>query len=182
MSNKASLPGYQHVDHLGITVPDLDAAVDFYCRILGAEVAYRLGPFDAADMPPQPDGRDWMEAHVDVQGAKLSIAMLKVGPNMMMELFQYDKPANRRSEPPRNCDIGGHHFALKVDKLEPALKHLEENGCTLMDGPIDLPEGPTVGCRCQYLRDPWGNYIELMEYERQAYMEETGVHPYGVGS
>lgn len=181
MNKQTSLPGYQHVDHLGITVPNLDAAVDFYCRVLGAEVAYRLGPFDAAEMPPEPDGRDWMEAHVDVKGAKLSIAMLKVGRNMMMELFQYDKPVDRRSEPPRNCDIGGHHFALKVDKLEPALKYLEENGCTLLAGPIDLPEGPTVGCRCQYLRDPWGNYIELMEYNRQAYMDDTGVRPYGVG-
>ncbi|HEX2138300.1 MAG TPA: VOC family protein [Woeseiaceae bacterium] len=177
---KATLPGYQHFDHVGITVPDLDAAVEFYCRILGAQVAYRLGPFDAAEMPLQPDGRDWMEAHVDVKGAKLSIALLQIAPNAMLELFQYDKPADRRNVGPRNCDIGGHHIALKVEKLEPALRHLEENGCVLMDGPIDLPEGPTVGCRCQYARDPWGNYIELMEYTHQAYMDETGIRPYRV--
>jgi glyoxylase I family protein len=179
MNNKATLPGYQHVDHIGLTVPDLDAAVEFYDRVLGAEVAYRLGPFDASDMPRQPDGRDWMHAHVDVKGAKLSIAMLKMAPNMMLELFQYDKPLDRRQVPPRNCDLGGHHFALKVDKLEPALAHLQTHGCKLMDGPISLAEGPTVGCRCQYLRDPWGNYIELMEYTHQAYMDETGIRPYG---
>lgn len=180
MSVKAGLPGYQHVDHLGITVPDLEAAVEFYTRVLGASMAYRLGPFDAADMPPQPDGRDWMDAHVDVKGAKLAIAMLEIAPNVMLELFQYDKPADRRKEPPRNCDAGGHHLALKVARLEPALEYLERNGCTLMDGPIELPEGPTVGCRCQYLQDPWGNYIELVEYERQAYMDETGIRPYGM--
>lgn len=176
----AGLPGYQHFDHIGITVPDLEAAVEFYCRVLGARVAYRLGPFDAADMPLQDDGRDWMEAHVDVKGGKLSIAMLQIAPNAMLELFQYDKPEDRRTTPPRNCDIGGHHFALKVEKLEPALAYLEANGCTIMAGPIELPEGPTVGCRCQYVRDPWGNYIELMEYTRQAYMDETGIRPYGV--
>jgi glyoxylase I family protein len=179
MSQKASLPGYQHVDHVGITVPDLEAAVEFYCRILGAAVAYRLGPFDAAEMPLQPDGRDWMDAHVDVKGAKLAIALLQVAPNLMLELFQYEKPADRRKQPPRNCDAGGHHFALKVDKLEPALQHLKENGCTLMEGPIELPEGPTAGCRCQYLKDPWGNYIELMEYTHQGYMDGSNVRPYG---
>lgn len=174
----ASLPGYQHIDHISITVPDLDAAVEFYCRILGAEVAYRLGPIDAADIPLQADGRDWMEAHVNVKGACLSIAMLKFGSNVMMEFFQYDKPADRKSSPPRNCDAGGHHFALKVDLLEPALEHLKENGCTLMDGPIDFPEGPTAGCRSQYLIDPWGNFIELMEYTHQGYMDDNLVRPY----
>src|SRR5687768_5444269 len=102
MSSKAKLPGYQHVDHIGITVPDLDAAVEFYCRVLGAKVAYTLGPFDASDMPKEPDGRDWMQAHVDVKGAKLSIVMLQIAPNLMFELFQYDKPLDRRQVPPRN--------------------------------------------------------------------------------
>lgn len=147
MSTKGTLPGYQHVDHISITVPDLESAVEFYCRILGAEVAYRLGPIDAADMPLQADGRDWMETHVDVKNARLSIAMLKFAANVMMEFFQYDKPEDRNSTPPRNCDRGGHHFALKVDRLEPALAHLKDNGCTLMDGLIDIPEGPTAGCR-----------------------------------
>lgn len=106
MSTKGTLPGYQHVDHISITVPDLESAVEFYCRILGAEVAYRLGPIDAADMPLQADGRDWMETHVDVKNARLSIAMLKFAANVMMEFFQYDKPEDRNSTPPRNCDRG----------------------------------------------------------------------------
>lgn len=176
---QGSLPGFEHVDHVSITVPDLDGAVDFYCRIFGAEIAYRMGPFDAAEMPSMPDGRDWTAAHVDVAGAKLSIAMLKLASNLMIELFQYDKPTDARREPPRNCDIGGHHLAFKVTNLEAALQHLEDNGCKLMNGPIEMPEGPTLGCRAQYLRDPWGNYFELMEYSHQEFMDETDVRPFG---
>ena len=41
-----------------------------------------------------------------------------------------------------------------------------------------MDEGPTVGARAQYLVDPWGNYMELMEYERQAFSDENGVVPY----
>lgn len=179
MTKKGSLPGFMSVDHVSITVPDLDAAVRFYCDVFGAEVGYRMGPFDATDMPVQDDGRDWTEAHVDVKGAKLSIAMLKLADNLMIELFQYDKPDYARQDPPRNCDIGGHHLAFRVSDLDAAISHLAEKGCAPLEGPIVMDEGPTVGCRAQYLKDPWGNYFELMEYKNQAYMDETGVRPYG---
>src|SRR6516164_770210 len=84
------LPGLPHVDHIGLTVPNLDAAVKFYCDVLGGYELYRLGPFDAAELPRIADGRDWTEAHINVAKARLSIAMLSIGPNLMLELFQYD--------------------------------------------------------------------------------------------
>ena len=60
------LPGLSHVDHVGLTVPNLDAAVRFYCDVIGCHELYRMGPFDAAEMPRMTDGRDWTEAHVNV--------------------------------------------------------------------------------------------------------------------
>jgi len=50
------LPGLSHVDHVGLTVPDLDPAVRFYCDVFGGHELYRLGPFDAAEMPRMSDG------------------------------------------------------------------------------------------------------------------------------
>jgi hypothetical protein len=113
------LPGLSHVDHVGLTVPDLDAAVRFYCDVIGGHELYRLGPFDAAEMPRMTDGRDWAEAHINVAGARLTIAMLSIGPNLMLELFQYDRPANRRQQPPRNCDFGGTTSRSKSKTLKP---------------------------------------------------------------
>ncbi|WP_417450301.1 VOC family protein [Kordiimonas sp.] len=173
------IPGYCHVDHVSITVANLDKAVDFYCKVFGAEIAYRMGPFDADEIPEMEDGRDWTEAHVDVKGARLSICMLKLASNLMIELFEYERGENQRSAPPRNCDIGGHHLAFKVENIEKAVAYLEKEGCTAMAGPIVMDEGPTVGSRAQYLRDPFGNYMELMEYAEQGFMAETGVYPYG---
>jgi catechol 2,3-dioxygenase-like lactoylglutathione lyase family enzyme len=43
------LPGFSHVDHIGLTVPELDKAAKFYCEVLGGHELYRLGPFDAAE-------------------------------------------------------------------------------------------------------------------------------------
>ncbi len=178
MTQNQPMPGFRHVDHVSITVPDLDAAVDFYCTVFGAKVAYRMGPFDAGEMPAMEDGRDWTEAHVDVPAAKLSICMLKLASNLMIELFQYDKPNDQKRTPPRNCDYGGHHLAFRVDNIEDAVSYLEKHGCTALAGPIVMDEGPTKGARARYLIDPWGNYMELMEYEHQAFMDETGIRPY----
>jgi glyoxylase I family protein len=172
------IPGLSHVDHVGLTVPDLDAAVAFYSDAIGGTELYRMGPFDAAEIPNMEDGRDWTEAHVNVAGARLTIAMLQVGTNMMLELFQYEKPDDARTTPPRNCDWGGHHIAFKVDDLEAAKIHLANKGCTVMAGPIVLDEGPCAGLKVNYVLDPWGNQLELVEYETQAFMASTDVKIY----
>ena len=33
------LPGLSHVDHVGLTVPELDIAVKFYCDVIGGNAA-----------------------------------------------------------------------------------------------------------------------------------------------
>ena len=162
------MPGFCQLDHVSKTVPDLNAAIDFYTTVFGAEVLHRMGPFDAADMPAEADGRYWTEAHIDVPGARLELAMLQLGPNLMIELFQYDKPDDARKTPPRNCDCGGQHLAFKVENLEDACGYLEQHGCRILSGLIEMDSGPTAGCRARYVVDPWGNYMELMEYGRQA--------------
>lgn len=168
------IPGLTRVDHVALTVPDLDAAVRFYSEVIGGSELYRLGPFDAADLPRMPDGRDWGEAHINVPGARLTIAMLRVGPNLMLELFRYEKPADAAQIPPRNCDLGGHHIAFKVKDLDKATRYLQEKGVRAMQGPIVLQDGPCAGQRLNYFLDPWGNQLELVEYQTLPYMATVG--------
>jgi catechol 2,3-dioxygenase-like lactoylglutathione lyase family enzyme len=172
------IPGLSHVDHVGLTVPDLNAAVRFYCDVVGGHELYRLGPFDAAEMPRMAEGRDWTAAHINVADARLTIAMLSIGPNLMLELFQYDRPAVRNEQPPRNCDLGGHHIAFKVDDLEAAKSHLAGHGCKVMTGPIVLDQGPCATTRVNYVLDPWGNQLELVEYTTQAFEASAPVKIY----
>ena len=172
------LPGLSHVDHVGLTVPNLDAAVKFYCDVIGGDELYRLGPFDAMEMPRMTDGRDWTTAHINVPDARLSIAMISIGPNLMLELFQYDRPIDRNTQPPRNCDAGGHHIAFKVDNLETAKTFLADRGCKVMAGPIVLDQGPCATTRVNYVLDPFGNQLELVEYETQAFETSAPVKIY----
>ncbi|HWK61037.1 MAG TPA: VOC family protein [Eoetvoesiella sp.] len=177
-TSKSGLPGLMHVDHVALTVPDLDAAVEFYSDVIGGVPLYRIGPFDAKEMPAMDDGRDWCEAHVNVADARLTIAMLQVGPNLMLELFQYDRPIERRASPPRNCDLGGHHIAFKVSDIDRAIQYLKERRIRVMSGPMAFDEGPCAGLRVIYFLDPWGNQLELVEYQRQGFEASCAVRIY----
>ncbi len=156
----------ERVDHVSWTVSDIEAVISFYSHAFGARVLYRMGPIDAADLPPGPKGRDWMAEHVNVPGAKLTLAMLELAPNLNFELFQYDKPTDANKTPPRNCDVGGHHIALRVGNADAVAERLASLGCTIMPGTIMMDEGPNAGLKNRYLMDPFGNHLELVEYLR----------------
>jgi len=162
-ANTANPLGIRRADHLGWTVADLDAAIDFYQRVFGAQLLYRLGPIDAADIPREPDGRDWTQAHVGVAGAQLELALLKLPCDLRLELFRYTRPGSDTAAPLRCNHIGSNHLGLEVQDMDAAVQHLRENGCTVMER-IAFDEGPTAGVQFQYLFDPWGNILELVFY------------------
>lgn len=158
------LPGFSYVDHVALTVPNLDTAVAFYTDLLGGIELYRIGPFDAAELPRMPDGRDWTEAHINVGGARVMMSMLHISDHLRLQLLQYEKPANARVAPPRNCDIGAQHIAFNVQDIERATAYLKRKNLSVMAGPIELRDGLAQGLRVQYFLDPWGNQLKLVEY------------------
>lgn len=154
----AARPRFLAVDHVSRTVPDLQAAIAFYTDAFGASVLFQIGPLDAADMPVGADGKDWMEAHVGVKGAKLTLAMLQLAPNLKVQLIQYDKPSDRKQVMPRNCDLGGHHVALLVEDIDAAAAWLKQKGCAVLEAiPMD------AGKKNIYVADPWGHQFELVD-------------------
>ncbi len=154
-------PGFVAVDHVSRTVPDLDGAVRFYIDVFGASELFRIGPIDAAALPVDARGRDWMESHIGIKGATLTLSMLQLVPSLKLQLVQYDKPLDRKREPPRNCDLGGHHIGLKVVDAEAAAAYLRSKGCETLD-PIVMDTGPLAGTTNIYVRDPWGLQLELV--------------------
>lgn len=157
---------FKRIDHVSLTVAELQPVIDFYTRVFGAELAYQMGPFDAAESPVMDDGRDWTEAHINVAGARLNIAMLKMPDGLGMELFQYDTPADAAKTPPRNCDVGCRHLCIEVEKLDEAVAFLTENGCKAMAGSIDMVGAPCPDSRSWYVLDPFGHQLELVEYSK----------------
>jgi catechol 2,3-dioxygenase-like lactoylglutathione lyase family enzyme len=162
MNTRPEKPRFLSVDHISWTVSDLEAALAFYCGVVGAVELFRLGPLDAAEMPLDAEGRDWMATHVNVPGARMTLAMLKLTDNMNFQLVQYDKPDDRCQYVPRNCDRGGHHLGLKVDDVEKAIAYLEAHGCIAMDI-IHIDAGPLAGKKNVYMTDPFGHSLEIVD-------------------
>ena len=146
------LTGIKGIHHVAISVPDLDRARDFYCGVLGFEVAeeFAFGPDEES------------ERVTGVKGAAADVIMLRAG-NMHVEIFEYRnegvQPQDRRRPV---CDHGFTHFALEVDgDIQEVYDALEQAGVE-WHAPVigDLDE---AGYVVTYGRDPFGNVIEIQK-------------------
>lgn len=163
-----ALPGMRGTDHIGISVPDLDEADDFFVRVLGAEPFYDLGPFQHSD--------DWMLEHLGVHPRtvmrRLRFYRLANGSNL--EVFQYEPAEPGATSPPRNSDVGGHHLALYVDDLDAAVAYLHAEGVRVLGEPT-ASRGPSDGQRWVYFLSPWGMQFELVSFPiGKAYETQLG--------
>jgi glyoxylase I family protein len=152
----------RRLDHVGITVPDLDQAHDFFTRVLGCRYLYRLGPYQ--------DHGDWMSRHlgVDDRAVMRELRFYRLGSQAVFEVFHYQAPG-QRLDPPGNSDIGGHHVALYVDDLDEAVAGLRAHGIRVLGEPT-TSRGPSAGQRWVYFLAPWGMQFELVSYpEGKAY-------------
>lgn len=160
MSGRGPLPGLRYVDHVAFTVPDLDQAARFFVDVLGAEELYRSqrGP-DAAFMP---------ENFRMPADSALELTMLRLPPNLNVELFQWSG-SDLRTERPRHGDAGGHHLAFVVDDVDAAADYLRTVPGVDLLGEVKqvAADSPRVaGNRWTYFTAPWGLLIELVDRSR----------------
>lgn len=167
------LPGMRGADHIGFTVPDLDAAERWLIDILGAQHVYTLGPKRADD--------DWMAVQLGVHPRTVirEIRFYRLGNGTNLEVFAYDS-ADGQAPPPRNSDIGGHHIALYVDDMDAAVEFLRSHDVDVMGDPV-VSAGASAGQRWLYFRSPWGMQFELVSFpEGKAYERDAATllwHP-----
>ena len=125
------------IDHLGIAVPALDAAVDAF-RALGFELG------DTHDVPTE----------------KVKVAFLPVGESRL-ELLEPSTPDSviARFLQTRK---GLHHVCLLVDDIEGALAELKAKGVELLD---QAPRVGAGGCRVAFIhpRAAGGVLLELKQ-------------------
>lgn len=154
------------VDHIGLTVPNLDQALAFFVEVLGAEFFYRHGPYGpSADISVSN-----FQRHPDsiVQG----IAMLRLG-TKNIELLEYSSPDQSRTWP-ATSDYGGHHIAFYVEDIDESVSRLRTAGVDVLGSPMPLP-GPENGIDARFIffRAPWGLFLELISYPQGKAYEST---------
>jgi catechol 2,3-dioxygenase-like lactoylglutathione lyase family enzyme len=155
MSTATSLPGLSGIEHVGLTVPDLEAAVRFFVDVLGGEHVFDGGAFADPEFMPRQLGV--------AAEARLQYAFVRLGNGPNLEIFEYQAP-DQRTRPPKNSDIGGHHLALYVDDVPAAVAHLRAHDVEVLGEPVTIEDGPASGSTWVYLRAPWGLQLELVSY------------------
>ena len=142
----------QGVHHTGISTPDLDRAIHFYRDQLGFEVLTRF------IMPPGSPGMDEMLA---LPGVGFSAALMRLG-RTMIEVFQFTDPEPAEAPARRRvCDHGLTHLCFQVDDVKAEYERLSAAGMVFHCAPKS-GDGATY----VYGRDPDGNAIELIEFDR----------------
>lgn len=166
------IPGLVGTDHIGLTVPNLDQAIDFFCEILGCELVYTAPA--AGD-----DTGTFMQDQLNVHPRSRinGVAFLRGG-STNYELFEYTSPDHTHNIP-KNSDVGGHHIAFYVDDMETAVAYLKAHGLQLLGKPVEELEGPDLGVTWQYFLSPWGLQLELISYPHgKGYEHDTTLRLY----
>src|SRR6266567_3602229 len=104
-------------DHTGITVSNLERALEFWQNVLGFEFSHRA--HQSGEMAEEITG---------VKGAELKLAVVKA-PGHKIELLEYLAPPDRKQHiDVRPCDVGSVHVALIVDNLDAVLEKIVASG------------------------------------------------------
>jgi catechol 2,3-dioxygenase-like lactoylglutathione lyase family enzyme len=139
--------------HVGMTVRDLRASVEFYCSVVGCRVRAQSAPA----------GGEEVRTLTGVPGAELAIADLDVPDGGYLELIQYVAP---RSAPLRQDrpQPGHTHLAFHTDDVDAIYRRLLERGAQVTSPPVTLhdPGSEWDGARAFYATDPDGRTIEFV--------------------
>ncbi|TAK34424.1 MAG: VOC family protein [Chloroflexota bacterium] len=131
----------QRIDHIHIAVKDLDRATGFFERVLG----------DHFSRPIEIDGEDELGNRAAMRSVLSPLGLEVVAP-IAEEGFVH-RFLEKRGE-------GLHAICFKVDDLEAAIRHFEENGVRLVGR---ITQGKVKEAQF-HPKDSCGFMIELCEY------------------
>jgi catechol 2,3-dioxygenase-like lactoylglutathione lyase family enzyme len=161
------VPGVLGVDHMGITVPDVKQARDWFVNVMGCTAPLRFGPF--AD----PKGQLMKQlVNVHPRAVIQQINLVRCGTGSSIELFQYTAPDQKKTFAV-NSDVAGHHVAFYVRDIKAAVAYMQRKGVRKYLGPFPVTGGPAAGQTINYFRTPFGLYVELISYPNGMAYEKT---------
>jgi len=141
------------LNHVGLTVSNLERALTFYRDVLGLGVVLE-----------QEKRGGYLAAITGYPDAHVKMAQLEApgGDGGRIELFEYAEPAGS-GRPPEPSNIGITHVCLVVDDIRAAHRRLVEAGAEPFSEPVQLDTGANAGGWDLYVRDPDGIVLEFFQ-------------------
>lgn len=150
------------IDHVALTVPDMDQATLFFKKAFDAKIAYDLHketerPLEGEDVE--------LSLGLPKGGQLIHMRMLSIGNSASIELFNYRTSLHQRAA--HTYDYGLQHVAFYVDDIDSAAQRFQDAGGTLYTGINQIfgdIEGTSLQNRYVYGEMPWGTVVELVTY------------------
>ena len=143
------MSGVVEINHVGLTVTDIAAAVDWYAQVFGLVPVF--GPEEVRG-----PGRS-----KEVFGPRFEAmkrAVLSSGNGAGLELFEFLEPPTVRNEDPfRYWQTGPFHVCFTCDDVGSQLAAVVDSGGRARTAPLDAGNGRQIA----YCEDPFGNVVEL---------------------
>lgn len=137
--------------HIGMSVPDLQTALDFYVGLLGFPEVWRKTEVDMAAVSGVPGLRE------------KTLVQLLVPGGSRIELQEFDPPGPVVER--ALSDSGLNHLSFGVADINAEYERLKAAGVEFLSEPLELDFGPgeiLTGWSVVYFKDPWGLTLELL--------------------
>ncbi|GAB2544055.1 VOC family protein [Brachybacterium huguangmaarense] len=144
------------IQHIGVTVPDLEEATRFLTEGLGAQVAYDgLTPDDEPRSGPEVERQLGLPRGAAIHRQRMFV--IGEGPGLeVFEISGEQRPASGLA------DLGLNHISLYCDDIEGSLARLvAAGGRALSEVHGNSRHEDTEGNGSVYVEAPWGMLIEL---------------------
>ncbi len=140
------------MDHVSVTVSDMDRSLAFYRDLLGMEEIERhlLEGKTISKMAGKDD--------VVMQVVRLEAPET---PGMLLDLQEYVQPKGKVSDG-KLGDVGHSHICFGVPNLAEAYRELKEEGVTFVSEPVSFDLGWAI-VHVVFFEDPDGYILELMQ-------------------
>lgn len=147
------------LDHLAVTVSDMDRSLRFYCDLLGLERSAEH------ELEGPTISRMAGKERVRLKVVRLTCPQT---PEIQIDLQQYIEPRSRVAD----CQLGdihNTHFCVEVDDLGQTYREWKAKGVEFVSEPVDFDLGPEEGkLSVVFFLDPDGNVLELVQYPKGA--------------
>lgn len=157
------------LNHVGVSVPDIDAAIEWYSRIFGFTV---IG--EPAEV--QPDGSHFGNLASNICGERfggMKIAHMVTGDGNGFELFQFLGPdPERRPDTMEYWKNGFFHIGVTDPDVPGKVAEIEANGGMKRSEIWEL--FPGEGVYVCYCEDPFGNVVEIMSHRYEQALANRG--------
>jgi len=116
------------IEHIALSVSDLDKSIEFYCKNLSCEVIRII----------EGNPNSLLGKVVGMPGCVARIAHLKSGPNML-ELFEYTKPKGKRIPVEhKQADNGYIHAGFRSSDVRNDYTKLKNDGVKFISEPVEF--------------------------------------------